>query len=66
MKAALKDVNQYLLALLCCYFEWEAISWNEVYIVVKDSTKIDKVVCVNRWNGINNFLLKFCELVFMY
>ena len=66
MKVGLKDVNQYLLALLSCYFEWEAIAWNEVYIVVKDSTKIDKVVCVNRWDGIYNFLLKFGELVFMY
>ena len=66
MKVALKDVYQYLLALLSSYFKWEAITWNEVYIVVKDSTKIDKVVCVNRWDRINNFLLQFGQLVFMY
>ena len=66
MKMKLNYVFMYLLALLSSYLERETISWIEVYIVVKDATKVDEIVCVDRWYGVNNFFLQFSELVFMY
>ena len=62
IKRTLQDFK-HLLALLSRYLQWKALACNKVYIVVKDTAQVEKVVSVDRRDRIYDFLLKFCELV---
>ena len=37
-----------LPSLHCCNLQWKTLLAHEVYIVIEDTAKVDKIVCIKR------------------